>query len=319
MEKHIYLAACDIEGGVYHCILTEDGRLKIKDFTPMDRPMYLAVEGDRMHVLLRKPWDDSENSGIVTYRIDENGALKDPGALVSTQGVVGCHLSVYENAVYAANYVSGSVIRMPDILVQHHGRSVHPTRQEKEHSHFIHPTPDGKYLLVCDLGMDAVITYDKDLHEISRAQVPAGNGARHIAFSPDGKWVYCACELSSSVSVFAYADGILTFTGDYPALPADFTGESTAAAIRYHDGCVWVSNRGHDSVTVFSADGGKLTLKAYIPSGGKDPRDFDLFGSYMICTNQTSDNVTVTRVTEDGAEQTDVLTGIQCALCVVGI
>ena len=57
--------------------------------------------------------------------------------------------------------------------------------------------------------MDTVFVYDRNLDYVSKARVPDGYGARHLALSPDGKYVYCVNELVSSVTVFAYERGVL--------------------------------------------------------------------------------------------------------------
>ncbi|MBQ0102335.1 MAG: lactonase family protein [Firmicutes bacterium] len=323
MTQHIYIASCAEDGGILHCVL-EKGKLNVIDRTAVPFPMYMIIDGNRMHVLLRCPFEDNKDSGVVTYTIREDGSL-DPGSAAvpeSTQGVVGCHLSVLDGVIYAANYTSGSVIRMPDRLVKHEGHSVNPARQSAPHCHYINSSPDGKYLLVCDLGTDEIVTYGKEMNRVSSVSLPAGDGPRHLAFSPDGKFVYCACELSSTCAVFGYDDGVLTFLDDVTTLPADYSGETYPAAIRCRDGRVYVSNRGHDSVTVFGTKegGAKLTALGTVSCGGSYPRDFDLFGEYLICTNERTNNVTVSRLTGDcETVLTDEIKDVTDALCVVGL
>jgi 6-phosphogluconolactonase len=76
-------------------------------------------------------------------------------------------------------------------------------------------------------------------------------------------------------------------------LPKNFDGESTAAAIRMRDGKVYISNRGHNSVSEVEFENEKLSLIKTIDCGGSSPRDFDFVDKFMICTNENSDNVTV--------------------------
>ncbi len=319
----IYVAGCVPEGGIYHyrTHFGEAGELPLElmEVTQLDRPMFLAIEGDRMYAVLRAPFADSPNSGVLSFPIGEDGRLGEGGPLTDTGGVVGCHISRYCGECYVANYVSGSVFRTPDLLVAHEGSSTHPKRQTSAHTHFVRPTPDGKYVFAVDLGMDKIVVYDKDLKKVSEASVPAGNGARHVAFSPDGKWAYCACELSSSIAVFTYADGVFTFVADVPALPEAYSGESTAAAIRYFNGMVAISHRGADVVSFFRADGASLIRVADVPSGGGSPRDFDFFGGVMIVTNESGD-LTVFEPADDGSlfkEKLDIRY-IGDPLCVVG-
>lgn len=316
-KQHIYIASCDENGGIYHGIL-ENGEIKLLGKTPMDRAMYMVTDGDRMHIILHSPFPGSDESGIVTCRINEDGALSAPAEPVSTKGRGGCHLCAAGGVLYAANYGSGSVVRIPDNPVIHSGHGIDADRQESAHCHCIQPSPDGKYLIVCDLGLDKIITYDLDMRKISEVSLPAGNGPRHTVFSDDGSFVYCACELSSTVSVFSYRDGILTFLSDVPTLPEDFRGRSYPAAIRYHDGCVFVSNRGHDSVSVFRADNMKPELCRCIPCGGSFPRDFDIFGEYIVCTNEKSGNTAVIGLNGENDTAPRIYENIPGALCVAG-
>ena len=235
----IYVASCVETGGIYHYKMV-DGKLSFADFTPMDRPMYMTIEDRKMYIVLRAPFEN-EHSGVVAYDLDDAGRLINPTLAKSTLGVVGCHILADGGEVYCANYISGSVIKMPDKLVTHTGSGVHPTRQSSPHCHFVGLTPDKKYICVTDLGLDTIFLYHRDMTLHSQAKVPAGHGVRHLAFSEDGKWLFAANELRSTLSVFSYADGALCLVDTCDLLPADFTGENLAAAIRVKDGKIYVS------------------------------------------------------------------------------
>ncbi len=84
-------------------------------------------------------------------------------------------------------------------------------------------------------------------------------------------------------------------------LPAGFKGENTCADIHVHRSgkFLYGSNRGHDSIAVFSIDGkGKLALVDNVSTQGKIPRNFgiDPTGKFLIAANQDSDNVVVFRI-----------------------
>ena len=317
----IYVAACDRKGGIYH-FKTDffgDGLpLKLYSYTPLDRPMFLTFEGNKLHAVLRAPFWDSPNSGVMSFDIAEDGKLYNPSRLTQTGGVVGCHLSAVGGRVYVANYVSGSVFATPNTLVTHQGSSVHPTRQTSAHTHFVSPTPDGKYMFAVDLGMDKIIVYDMNLNKVSEASVPAGNGARHVVFDAWGKYAYCVCELSSSVSIFTYEDGKFTFVRDVPALPENFHGESTAAAIRYYKGYLLVSHRGADCISFFLARGERLVRVQDFPCGGHSPRDFDLFDNHIIVTNESGDVCVLRPDQREFYKEVLDLRYMKNPLCVIG-
>lgn len=290
-KKNLYIASCDIDGGIYRYTEGENGKWEFSELTKMDRPMYMITEGDKMHVILRDPYDKKE-SGLISYDINDDGSLSNPTEIVSTKGEVACHLASDEGNIYCVNYLSGSVTKMPDTIATHEGKGVHPTRQDMAHTHFVCLSPDKKYIFVNDLGIDKIFVYNKDLSLKSVTDMPEGHGPRHLAFHKDNETVFCVNELASTVSVLEYADGTLTLKDTVNVLPEDFDGESTAAAIRCEGDTIYVSNRGHDSVSALKFDGKSLTLEKTIPVYGKSPRDFIICEGMIISTNEQSDNTT---------------------------
>ena len=290
---HVYIASCTPDGGIYH-YLCKDGKLQFREKTDADRPMYLTVAEDRLYAVLRQPFEDSENSGVCSWKIGRDGSLSDPRELVSTGGCVGCHLTVAQNRIYVANYISGSVVMLPERIVRHHeGKGPHPTRQEAAHTHFVGMTPDGRYLLAVDLGTDIIYVYSLDLTLQDRISMPAGHGCRHLAWSEDGKYAFCVNELASTVSTLRYEQGEFTLMETVSALPEKCMVENTAAAIRVDGEKVYVSNRGCNNLAVFSHREGKLSQPVFVDAEGIGPRDFYVYGGYLFCANEGSDCVSV--------------------------
>ena len=291
---NIYIASCVKGGGIYHYTLSENNVLDFCEKTTLDEPMYMIIRNEKMYILLRQPDEKTNFSGELSIDIDGTGKLFAPSRIISTKGAVACHLEVSDDNIYAVNYVSGSVIKLPDTLVTHSGHGLHKVRQAAPHTHFVHASPDGKYILVTDLGLDKIFVYNKDLKLVSEVSVPSGHGPRHLAFSDDGKIVYCVNELGSSVSIFSYSDGELKLQNTISALPKDFSGDNISAAIRIKDNYLYVSNRGHNSISVFEIkDSYNIVLKECVDCGGNSPRDFNIIDDVLICTNEKSDNVTV--------------------------
>lgn len=311
--KNLYIASCDKSGGIYHYIISED-KCEFKEKIPLDRPMYLTIQDKKMYVVLREMFSNGD-SGMCMYDIDENFKLKNQSEIISTKGRVACHICVNNDAVYATNYISGNVIRFPDNVVFHSGKGVNITRQEAPHTHYVGITPDNRYVCVTDLGLDKIFFYDKELNLNFAIDVLAGYGARHIAFSDDGQYLYCVNEIISSVTVFKY-DGANTYMlKTYSTLPNDFMGHNQAAAIRVYKNRVYVSNRGHDSIAVFDIDGENLEFFGFIPTG-REPRDFNIIDDVIICCNMNDDNVTFYSLT---GKEFDCKLSIKSPLCVVGI
>ena len=314
MMKHIYILSCETNGGIYH-YLFENGEFQFVEKTSLDRPMYAIIRDNKMYVILREVDTKTHFGGILSFDIAENGSLINPTNTENTNGIVPCHLEVLRNNKYVVNYLSGNIVKINEKTVTHSGKGVHPTRQEAPHTHYVCASPDKKYILCTDLGSDKIFVYDENLNEKHSVKFPDGSGPRHLCFSDDAQYLYCVNELSNDVSVLEWNNGAPILKNTYSAIP-DFKGQSTAAAIRIKGECLYISNRGADTISRFKIVGDKLELLENTYCGGKGPRDFNIIDDYIICTNENSNDVMVLKI-ENGKP---VLTGerleIGCPLCV---
>jgi 6-phosphogluconolactonase len=233
-----------------------------------------------------------------------------------THGSSPCYISLAQNGKFAliANYGGENVAVLQVARVgrldpaksvaEHKGSSVHPSRQTRPHPHMIAPTPDGQFVLATDLGTDEIVLYTLDefsgeLQRVGAVAAEPGSGPRHFAFAPDGRTLYVINELSSTLTVYDYDDarGQLAARQTVPALPAGFTGSSTCAHVAVSpDGrFVYGSNRGHDSIAIWSVDpmSGELSVAGHEPTQGKEPRNFalDPSGDWLLVANQHSGTI----------------------------
>lgn len=293
MNNYLYIASRTKNGGIYTYALTKDNQYEKVAFTAMDSPMYMIASDNKMYILLRAPFDNNE-SGLISYDILNDGTLANPSDIISTKGEIACHLAKYNENIYCTNYLSGSVIKIPDTIIIHKSNS-----PAKSHTHFVGTTPDGKYVLVTDLGLDNIFIYDKDLHLKNKINMPKGHGVRHLSFSEDGNYVFSANELKSTVSVLRYKNGNMELIDTVCCLPEDFSEVSYAAAIRLNNNFIYVSNRGHNSISKLAFNGEKLEFIRCFDCKGKTPRDFIFDENRIICANQDSNSVTVFEENED--------------------
>jgi len=204
-----------------------------------------------------------------------------------THGTHPCYAGIDHTGrwLLVANYGGGSVCMLPisedgtlgaaTDVVQHHGPSPH---HDGPHPHSIMPTPDNRYVLVPDCGLDRVYVYHLD-HEhgtltpndpLSAPTGPA-SGPRHLAFHPNGTRVYSINEHGSSITAFVYdpAGGTLSEFQTISTLPEGFSGRNTCADIHFDPSGRWLygSNRGHDSIAIFAVDqsSGKLQPLGHMP------------------------------------------------------
>ncbi|MWC27950.1 lactonase family protein [Paenibacillus sp. MMS18-CY102] len=201
---------------------------------------------------------------------------------------------------------------------QHEGRGQHPERQDRPHPHSSMFSPDGRFLYVQDLGLDRIKIYeiDRTANELSlldETQLHPGAGPRHLAFHPSIPYAYVINEVDSSVTVLAYepASGDLAPIQTISTLPPEgFDGENTTAEITVSpDGrFVYGSNRGHDSIVVYSVDQatGKLSVVEIVSVEGGHPRHFALTpsGSHLIAANRDSNNLVIFRINRDNGRIT---------------
>ena len=314
--KHIYILSCEKTGGIYH-YLFRNGKFQFIEKTPLDRPMYAIIRDKKMYAILREIDTKTHFGGILSFDIAKNRSLINPTKIDSTNGIVPCHLEVLGNNKYVVNYLSGNIVKIKEKTVTHNGKGTHPTRQEAPHTHYVCTSPDKKYILCTDLGLDTVFIYDTDLEEKFTVKVPDGSGPRHLCFSENGIYLYCVNELSNDVSVFEWNDGKPILKDTYPALP-DFKGESTAAAIRIKNGYLYISNRGADTISRFRIIGEKLELLENTYCGGRGPRDFNIIDDYIICTNENSNDVTILKLENGLPVLTTQKIKIDSPLCVIG-
>jgi 6-phosphogluconolactonase len=284
----------------------------------------------------------------VGYRIGATGALEVINSAATTDGG-GAHIAVHPSGKFllTAQYGGGSTALFPldadgrlgtAQVVKHgtKGSGVIPGRQEKPHAHMCAFSPDGRFALVPDLGLDAIVVHRIDLAAPSItmhgviASVPGG-GARHMKFSPDGKFIYLLNELSLSVTSFAWdaAAGTANLIATVPALSEAAKAKeafNSAAEILVHASgkFVYSSNRGHDTVTVYRADPATAVLQVIQvqPVRGAFPRNIALSpdGGWLLAAGADSNTVAVHRVNQATGEltyQTKGVINVPAPICIV--
>ena len=321
MEKKIrfYVASCVPDGGVYLCEIGAEGNVETKKVISAPSPMWIESADDgNLWVLMRAPFEGSADSGVAKYSLDSGERI---GDILSTEGEVACHLAVDGEDLYAANYISGSVWSSKIGAVKHSGKGSNPVRQEAPHVHSTFFSPDKKYVLSCDLGLDKIFVYNREMGLISTADTPQGAGARHLVFSKDGRYVYCINEMSATISVFSYEDGNLDYIHETDVKPQGYTDEGKGSAIKMSaDGKrIYVTERGSETITAFEVNGEKLTPVAVVSSHGVEPRDFVLInnGKMAVCTNQFGNNCSLYNVEENGSLRFVCCIPLPAPLCAV--
>ena len=290
---NFFVASCEADGGIYEYSLFDGGDTELIRKIPCENPMYLARDGGKLYAVLRSPFQDSQNSGVAVF--DEKSGRR-IGGVISTGGAVGCHITAKDGDVYCANYIGGSICRLGEKTVLHEGCGVNKERQSSPHPHSVLLSPDCKQLFTADLGTDTVYAYTRELDLLTSASVPCGSGARHLAFSEDGKYLYCVGEMGGDITVFSWNGTALSpiFTKKLLKSTAS-VGSGAAIKLSSNGKKLYISERRECEIIALSADGENLAEIWRVPSGGKEPRDLIEVagGKVLICANQWSGCVSI--------------------------
>jgi len=297
-------------------LLEREGGLKNPSFLDVDH------EGKRLYAISQAevPGQDPCGSAVAFSFDPQTGKLTRLNEEVTVARPT-CHIQFNPEGRYVVvvSYHGGLVGLLPVLedgklgkladVRKHEGSGPNPSRQDRAHPHSAYASPDNRFLYVPDLGTDRIQIYRADLENwrlvsAGEAKAAPGAGPRHMAFHPKQPYVYVINELNSTIAVYARdaASGRLEEVQAISTLPTSFRGDNTCAEIHVSpDGkYVYGSNRGHDSIAVYSADGqtGRLTLVEIVPSRGRTPRNFALTpdGRYLVAAHQDTNNLVVFRI-----------------------
>jgi 6-phosphogluconolactonase len=300
-------------GGIYTCELKENGEVIPLANVPFYHSGYLAWNSNKTRLYATGGLDDEKSDCLAAFSVNEDGFP----VLLNTRKSHGkscCHLGVSpdDKFVYAANYFSGNFSEYAILedgslsealqVIQHEGSGPHPERQTSAHAHFCGFSPDGRFLLVIDLGIDAVMAYPYtpgkgiSRNGVIRNRISPGSGPRHLVFDSSGKIAYLVTELGNTVKSLHYNEGHFEFISEISLLPCRIEYPTKAAAVRLSadERFLLATNRGFDSVAVIALDGaGGMVLNDLTLSGGISPRDLNFLGNdrFVAVGNEFSGNV----------------------------
>lgn len=291
--------------------------------------LYSANETDRV---------GEGNEGTVSaFAVDKTDGRLTLLNTVRSGGAGPTYVSIHPSGKFllVANYFGGSVAVVPirsdghletATDIKKDGGAVGPRKaanappgsfafsgHDQSHAHMIQADSMGRFVLHINLGLDRVFVWRFDQragiltpNDPPAVSLPPGDGPRHFAFHPNGRWFYSLQEEGSNIVLFDYdaAQGRLTSRQTISSLPPGFSGSNFCSEIMVSaDGrFVYAGNRLHDSIGIFSVGNtGELTFVGEEWTRGNYPRsfNFDPTGQFLYSCNQRADNVTVFRVARD--------------------
>jgi 6-phosphogluconolactonase len=316
-----------------------DGNWKQREVFPEGmNPSCLALDPSRTHLYAANEtstFEGAASGSVSAYSMDRSTGRLTLLNTVSSQGAGPAHMSVHPSGKYAlvANYAGGTIAVLPirpggslgaatdvkqdkgTLGPQKPASSAPPgsfaiSGHDHPHAHMIQADPSGKFVLATDLALDRINIWKIDLekgtlaaNEPASVSVPPGDGPRHFAFHPNGRWMYSIQEESSTIIRFDWdaARGTLTARQTVSSLPAGFKGTDYTSEIMVsaNGRFVYAANRLHDSIAVFSVGPtGNLTFASEEWTRGDYPRsfNFDPTGRFLYSCNQRGDAIACFRV-----------------------
>jgi 6-phosphogluconolactonase len=336
--RGIYVARFDAKGGAVSepALAAEAANPTFLARHPRLPVLYAVANG--------APAVDGRAGGVVSaYRIDAGtGALTLAGQVADGE-TNGTYVAVTPDgktlltAHYSGGYLNSFPVRedgAPGECVSHvvHTMTGKHPQQGKPHPHCIDVSPDGRFAFAADLSVDRIFSYritaKSELVDgkIAAALAPGG-GTRHLAFSPDARFLYAINELGATVTAFAYdaASGALREIETVSSVPAGFAGRKWAAEIAVHTlpkggWILYASNRADDeSIAVFEADHATGRLAFLQRRGGlAHPRHFAISpdGGWLFCANQDANDVVCFRIDAATGKLSEAVAKIAAPACV---
>jgi 6-phosphogluconolactonase len=282
-------------------------------------PSYLTISQDQKYVYAVNETNGANAGRVTAYSFDKKNPSLHFINTTASGGDDPCYLATTSDNKWltVANYSSGTATVFPineDGSVKPYSQLIYdsvykePGETATPHVHETVFSPDEKYLITPDLGLDKLIVYQFDhsnekplvLTSQTFAISPKGTGPRHVVFSQNKKLLYLLHEMGGSVTVYDYDNGQLKQKQDIATAPEGFSGKIDGAEIRISpDGkFLYASDRGDlNQIVIFSIDpgSGKLTLEGTQSTFGLHPRDFmiDPTGNFLLAANQDSESIVI--------------------------
>ncbi len=276
-------------------------------------PSFLIQSKDKQFVFAVNEKDPGK---ITSFKWNSSRSELEEMNTVESMGSGPCHIELNnkENLLSVANYGSGNIAVYPvnngkiidSVQVrQHMGSSIVVPNQKSPHAHCSKFDKQGKFLYVADLGIDQIVSYPMNADGIlgekqTALDLDKGDGPRHFIFHPSKNLAFVVNELSSTVTAVKvnHETGIFEKIDKQSTLPKDYSEKSYCADIHISSNgkFLYASNRGHNSIAVFSvSDEGKLELLQTESVQGDWPRNFTFSPDekFLLVANQNSDNITV--------------------------
>ncbi|RMU31383.1 putative lactonase protein [Pseudomonas syringae pv. primulae] len=293
-------------------------------------PMAISPDGKALFAALRsKPYQ------VLSFSIEAaTGHLKPLSQAPLAESLAYLSTDRSGRFLFGASY-GADLLSVQPIDAQHRPSDSIETYKTGMHAHSVRTDPSNRFVYAGNLGVDRVLQYrlepkDGKLVPIGEGfvAVPDNTGPRHLAFSPDGRFLYVVGEMSGTVTAFSINEksGALKQVSQADGIPArlklapgqahdarnndlkdDPTPRIWAADIRLAPDGKWlfISERTTSSVSVFKVDPakGNVTFVENYPVEEKQPRNIVVSpnGRWLLVSGEKSDKVGSYAIGANGA------------------
>jgi 6-phosphogluconolactonase len=313
-SKGIYAYQWDSGAGTLHPLglAAESARPSFQALSPDRRTLYSVNEITN--------YGGANDGSVSAYSVDSATGMLTLKNVVSSGGAGPVNIKTDQTgkAAFVADYNGGALasyrvladgsLSAPVSHFQFTGHSVDPRRQTGPHTHCVTVSPDNRYVLANDLGLDRIMVFriNVDTAELTPNDPPfyttlPGSGPRSLAFHPNRRWAYSLSEMATMIEAMSWDTerGTLTRFQSISGVPQGFTGKASGATVQVDlaGRFLYASIRGSDTIAVFSirAADGTLEEVQQISCGGQMPRFFalDPTNRWLLSANQNSGNIAV--------------------------
>ena len=290
---------------------------RIGGLSGISNPSFITLSPDGKHIYSVGE-DPGATSTVNTVAFDRDSLTMNLVASDTTGGGAPCHVTLSPSGshVLTANYLGGSltIYRLDDDgtplpgpqVIRFSGTGADPERQDQPHAHFASFTPDGKRLLVTDLGTDRIHIFPViggdsliDAAAMTDLMLAPGAGPRHIDYHPSLPVAYLIDEIDGQINVIDLDSTTVT-----QRVSADTVGAKGSGDIHITpDGrYLYASNRlKADGLAIFKVDpyNGRLQRIGYQLTG-KHPRNFAITpnGRYILVASRDENAIEVYRLND---------------------
>ena len=305
----------EAKGITIYDVDVEKGSFSTHCEVEVDNSSYLTLSRDS------KTLYSIADEGVVAFRILDNGALNRLNA-VKIKGMRGCHLAtdLGSKYIFVSGYHDGKLTVLslnPDgsigkIVdgVYHQGLGSIAERNFRPHISCTRRTPDSRFVMAADLGIDQVKIYRFDDREerlllVDAIRCEINSGPRFFKFSKDGRFLYLMYEMKNVIDVFSYSCGekdrlpvierIQTVESTGLAKSSEMTA-ATCLTMSPDESYLFCGNAGDDAVCVYKreSDTGILEPRFCLPVSGSYPKDIVVFPDqkHIASINHESGSIT---------------------------